>query len=315
MKNKSASGDKEQWVKSWLAIGTVVRIHVVTAEGGKVVDQALEHAMLAVRSVEDACSRFDQDSELWRLMRAQVGTAVPVSPILFQSLRFSVEVAEWTDGRFDPTVGSRLEQLGFTRHYLTGESIQLETEVAPDATFADIELDETNQTVRLHKPMRLDLGAVAKGLAVDLAVRELSAFNFGGFVVDAGGDVYAAGLDGSDAPWSIGIRHPILRNETIMTLTGTNIAVCTSGTYERRSVVEEGAHHILNAQTQRSAQGIISGTAVGPFAMMADALSTAAFLYPPQEALSFLENVGLQGVVITDDLTCATTPGMEGYLK
>jgi len=271
--------------------------------------------MNAVKAVESACSRFDPDSELVRLLHQPVGTAVTVGPILFQSLQFACEVAKWTDGRFDPTIGSRMEELGFHRHYLTGDSVHWQTDVPRSTTFRDIELDPHNQTVRLHRPVRLDLGAVAKGLAVDLAVKELSAYDFTGFVVDAGGDLYAAGADSTGQAWTIGIRHPVERETSIRTLKGQNIAVCTSGTYERRSPLDSQSHHILNAHSQRSAQGFFSMTAVGPFAMMTDAFSTAAFLYPVDEALALLEAVGLDGMLITEDLDIRATPGMEGYLN
>lgn len=305
---------KRNWRKTSLALGTVVRTQVVTTHSDETVQHALTLAMEAMRAVENACSRFDSDSELSRLILAPVGSLVEVSPILFQALHFACEVAEWTDGRFDPTVAARMDELGFTRHYLTGESVNWTMEAASDATFRDIELDEPNRAVRLHRPLRLDLGAVAKGLAVDLAVKELSVFGFDGFVVDAGGDLYVAGRAENAHPWTVEIRHPILREQSILTLKVQDVAVCTSGTYERPSSQEEGAHHILNARTKRSARGFLSGTAIGSFAMMADAFSTAAFLYPSEEALHVLEGVGLEGIMISEDLKVELTPGMERYL-
>ncbi len=151
-------------------------------------------------------------------------------------------------------------------------------------------------------------------MAVDLAARHLREFEFPGSVVDAGGDLYVSGVNAQGEPWDVGIRHPIQRNRTIYTLTVSDAAVCTSGTYERRSPNDANVHHILDAHTQSSAAGLLSGTAVGSFTMMADALSTAAFLYPPNEALSLLEEAGLQGLLITDDMNVTMTEGMERYL-
>ncbi|OFW77952.1 MAG: hypothetical protein A2201_13470 [Alicyclobacillus sp. RIFOXYA1_FULL_53_8] len=309
-----SEGSTRTWLKTSLALGTVVRTQVVGTQSEETVEQAQTQAMAAMRAVEDACSRFDKDSELSRLVLAPVGSLVEVSPILFQALHFACEVAEWTEGRFDPTVAARMDELGFTQHYLTGESVHWAMQAAAEATFRDLELDEANRAVRLHRPLRLDLGAVAKGLAVDLAVKELSAFGFDGFVVDAGGDVYVAGCTENGEPWTVGIRHPVLHEQSILTLKVQDVAVCTSGTYERPSPREEGAHHILNAQTKRSAHGFLSATAIGPFAMMADAFSTAAFLYPPAQALDVLERVGLEGITVSEDLHVELTSGMERYL-
>lgn len=305
-------GNKQK--KSWLALGTVVQIALVTDRGTASINDAFNVALKALRSVEEACSRFAADSELVRLVHAPIGRAVPASAILYQCMKFALEVAKWTEGRFDPTVGARMEQLGFKRHYLTGELITSEIKASEEATFRDIELDEENQAICLHRPLKLDLGAVAKGLAVDLAVRELTAFDFQGFVIDAGGDVYVSGRNEESELWHVGIRDPIHHAENVLMLHLTNAAVCTSGTYERKSPIDAEAHHILNAHSKESARGLLSVTAIGPYAMMADALSTAAFLYPPNEAVSLLEHAVLEGVVITDDLGCQMSSGMEKYM-
>ncbi len=127
--------------KSWLVLGTIVRMQIVSSATDDVVDHAFEQAISAIHAVESACSRFDADSELVSLIQSPIGKPVTVSPILFQSIQFAVEVAKWTDGRFDPTVGARMEALGFNRHYLTGETVDIPVETTPVATFRDIELD------------------------------------------------------------------------------------------------------------------------------------------------------------------------------
>ena len=73
-------------------------------------------------------------------------------------------------------------------------------------TYRDVALDPAGRTITLRRPLLLDLGAVAKGLAIDLAARELSPLN--DFAIDAGGDLCVAGYNAAGQPWSIGIRHP-----------------------------------------------------------------------------------------------------------
>ncbi|QQE77562.1 FAD:protein FMN transferase [Alicyclobacillus sp. SO9] len=283
-------------------------------ESSDIINQAMQQAVGVIHAVEQACSRFDRDSELTRLIESPVGTQVPVSPILFQSVHFACEVAKWTNGVFDPTIAATMEQMGFVHHYLTGEAVWSKKSADEEATFRDIELDETNQTICLHRPLHMDLGAVAKGLAVDLAVTELANYSFPGFVVDAGGDVYAAGTSVDGEPWKVDIRHPVHRETTIRSLLVQDSAVCTSGSYERKSPTDSNSHHIVNAHDKRSADSFLSLTAIGPYTMMTDAFSTAAFLYPPQQALHLLEEVGLEGMMIAQDLQIKVTSGLEGNI-
>ncbi len=92
----------------------------------------------------------------------------------------------------------------------------------------------TSKTILLRRPLTLDLGAVAKGMAVDAAAHELQPFR--DFCIDAGGDIYFGGHSPAGKPWRVGIRHPRRRDGVVDRLEVTDCAVCTSGDYER------GAH-------------------------------------------------------------------------
>ena len=111
-------------------------------------------------------------------------------------------------------------------------------------------LDPHRKTITLLRPLLLDLGAVAKGLAIDMAARELRPFAH--FAINAGGDVYVGGRNAQGAPWSVGIRHPRVPGALFDTLRVSDCAVCTSGDYERRCPAEidaaAGGHHILDPQ-------------------------------------------------------------------
>src|SRR5579872_6147617 len=121
-----------------------------------------------------------------------------------------------------------MAELGFNRHHVTGETIPEGTSAA--ATWRDIEVDDDRQTILLRQPLTLDLAAVVKGLAVDLAAREFAPFR--NFAIDAGGDLYLSGANENGEPWSVGVRHPRYDGELIASLRVTDRAVCTSGDYE-----------------------------------------------------------------------------------
>jgi len=151
----------------------------------------------------------------------------------------------------------------------------------------------------LRRPLTLDLGAVVKGLAVDLAARELQPFR--DFAIDAGGDLYLGGYNERGAPWRVGIRHPRNPGELIGTVDVSDRAVCTSGDYERTS--PDGRHHILDPRTGVPATSVASATVVASGAMLADALATAAFVLGPREGIALLDRLGLDGVIVTPELT------------
>lgn len=301
-----------QWTKSAISMDTLVTIQVVSETASEVeAFESISQAMQVFTDVERITSRFDPNSEVMQLLQ-HIGEPVLVSPVLFQQIQFALTVAEMTDGAFDPTVGQALENAGFNRHYLSGEKIHTGIPDVKTVTYRDIVMDESSGTVCLNQPAIIDLGAVAKGFAVDLAARSFA--DFDGFVVDAGGDVLASGMNPDGANWRIGIRHPKHPKGIWCRLQiSDRLSVCTSGTYERRSPVDESQHHIINPATRKSGDELLSCTVVGPFAMMADALSTAAFVMGPEKGIALLEECGVDGMFITSNLEEHMTHGMKRY--
>ena len=282
------------FVHSVALMGTVVTFQIVgfSSEDSALVTRAVEW----FRHVEQSCNRFDPTSELCRLSQS-IGEAVPVSNILLQSVWFALAVAEETDGAFDPTVGHRMAARGFDKDYRTGARADVDVEASTDATYRDVTVDVENRTITLHRPLLLDLGAVAKGLAIDMAAKELVPFE--NFAIDAGGDLYFAGHNRNDEPWTAGIRHPRNEGAVIETLRISNSALCTSGDYERRT---DAGHHIIDPRTGDASIAVASATVQAPFAMVADGLATAAFVLGPERGIALLEKHGVRGMILTPAL-------------
>lgn len=285
--------------KTKLFMDSVVEIQVVIREtmSTEEAEAKMERAFEAFRKVEQTCSRFSPDSELMNACRI-IDNPIQISPFLFEPLKFALEIAKITDGEFDPAIGKVMEQQGYNRHYLTGEIS--ENPSADSVTFRDIILDEQDRTLFLKKPLVVDLGAVAKGFAIDLAAQELK--DFDGFLVNAGGDLFAGGVDRDGFPWKIGIQHPKKKDKIIHVVELSNEAICTSGSYERRHAKLPGMHHIINPKTGHSPNDWVSCSIIAPFAMMADAFSTAAFLLGHERGTQLIENIGLMGLLITSGL-------------
>jgi thiamine biosynthesis lipoprotein len=296
-------------VHTIVVMDTRVSIRVVGRDDPDAVDGAFEW----FRRIEHACSRFEPESELRRLA-ARPNEPVAVSDILFETTRFALALAEETDGAFDPTVGQRLEQRGFDRSYRTGARVAPVAPVTPVAptddppTYRDVHVDGHERTLTIGKPLLLDLGAVAKGFAIDMAARELrERRDLGNFAIDAGGDLYLAGHNEHGEPWRVGIRHPRDAGATIAELEASNAAVCTSGDYLRPDA--DGGHHLLDPHTGQSARDVISATVTAPLAMVADGLATAAFVLGPERGIALLERHGVDGLLISPTLEQFRTRG------
>jgi len=279
-------------------MGTIVTIQVA----GRIPDQqTVERAFEWFYEIERRCTRFEAQSELMQLSR-RIGTPVPVSAILFEAVQFALAVAEESGGALDPTVGYSMETRGFNKEHRSGQVIQSTVKPNGRVNYKDVRLDPDQRTVTLLKPLVLDLGAVAKGLAIDMAARELRTLR--DFAIDAGGDLYLGGVNPNGSPWSIGIRHPRRDAEWIEALNVTDRAVCTSGDYER-------SDHILDPRTGTPANSVASVTVVAPTAMMADGLATAAFVLGPTDGIQLLNRMGVGGIIFSTTLERFAT----GYIS
>jgi FAD:protein FMN transferase len=283
---------------------TVVSIDIAGHAAPAVEPEAIDRAFGWFFAVESACSRFDPTSELMRLC-ATVGMPVRVSPLLFEAVRFALAVARLSGGAFDPTIGGAMEARGFNRNHRTGRRIASGLPGGSRPNHRDLEVDAPNRTITLHRPLVLDLGAVAKGLAIDLAARELAPA--GNYAIDAGGDLYVSGHNHDGSPWRVGVRHPRQPEAIWCVLQPSNAAICTSGGYARP--IDAAEHHLLDPRSGQSPRDLISATVVAPTAMLADVLSTAVFVLGRERGLQLLNEQGLEGLTLDREMAPGMTAG------
>ena len=167
----------------------------------------------------------------------------------------------------------------------------------------------------LAKGASLDLGAVAKGYAVERVATALATEHaVQSAVVNAGGNVKTVGSKPGGAPWRIGIQHPRQADALLGTLTLTGgRSVATSGEYQRYYEVDGVRyHHIVDPQTGYPARGNISATAVCESAARADYYSTVLFVVPLAEARALVERTDdLEAVILTDGGELYVSPGLR----
>lgn len=149
---------------------------------------------------------------------------------------------------------------------------------------------------------QLDPCGLVKGWAIERACEILERAGYRSYFVDGGGDVQTRGERAPGRPWRVGIRHPVRRDRVVEVLEATDLAVATSGTYEK------GAH-IRDPHTGRAATDLVSLTVVGPDIVAADVYATAAFAMG-HGGLGFIESVpGYEALAIDRDLFSASTSG------
>lgn len=152
----------------------------------------------------------------------------------------------------------------------------------------------------------LDPSGLVKGWAIDRACQLLLGRGRRNFFIDCGGDVIAMGHKHHE-PWRIGIRHPVRLEHIVKRLAVTDMAVCTSGAYER-------GNHIYDPLTHSVPRGLLSFTVVGPNVMVADVLATTGFAMGAELGLRYVSSQpGYSAFAITDDLQGLSTAGFAHY--
>ncbi len=240
-----------------------------------------------IRQVENLLSKYKEDSEVGKLN--QLGK-LKVSPDTLYVLRKAKEFWQLSDGAFDITVGPLIDLWGFTdkKYRLPGrEEIE---KTLNTVGFDKIIFNISDNVVKFKLPgMKIDLGAIAKGYAVDCAVKKLKERGIKNCLINAGGQVYCLGGKFGQ-PWNIAMRAP--RNKDFWDyLKLKDKAVATSGDYEQYFISKQKRYaHIFNPKTgYPSDTGIISVTVIAPDGLTADALSTSIFVLGKDKGLKLAE--------------------------
>ncbi|MGA8015217.1 MAG: FAD:protein FMN transferase [Candidatus Dormiibacterota bacterium] len=154
---------------------------------------------------------------------------------------------------------------------------------------------------------RLDPSGLVKGWSVERAARVLNAAGARNFFIAAGGDVVARGRPAPGRHWRVGVRHPRFAERQAAVLSVADLAVATSGAYER-------GPHITDPRSGGAAVGLLSMTVVGPSLTYADAFATAAFVMGEEGARWVGGLAGYDALVITADHRTVWTPGLDALL-
>ncbi len=256
-------------------------------------------AMAEFDRIESTMSTYIADTEISRVNRFAAAEPVPVSRELFELIGQALKLSETTGGLFDITYDS----VGSLYDYRAGvhpTENDIEQRLGK-IDYRHVLLDDKTTSIRFAVPgVRINLGGIAKGHAVERVVMLLREAGVRHALVNAGGDTRLLG-DRLGRPWIVGIRDPDDEKGLVMRLALEDEAISTSGDYER-FFIEDGVryHHILTPRTGKSPGELRSATVVGPDGTMTDGLSTSVFVAGLRAGLELIESQPDYEAVIVD---------------
>jgi len=289
-----------EWLSRDEAImGTAIRVQLWSDD--KVAGEAaIDAVMEEMHRIDREMSPYKPESELSKINREAADHPVPISAEMFDILSRSIEFSKLSGGAFDITFSSVGYMYDYRRHVKpTDSEIQ---KALPGINYRHLLLDKDKQTIRFARHgVRIDLGGIGKGYAVDNCIAILKKRGITHALVTAGGDSRVLG-DHEGRPWMVGIRDPRRKDNVVAVIPLINSAISTSGDYERFFEVNGVRyHHILNPKTGRSAMGVHSASVIGPDATTTDGLTKPVFILGPEKGLQLIESIpGVDAVIIDD---------------
>lgn len=279
-----------------MVMGTLASITIIETDV-KNAKLAINGVFLEMERVEGIMSHYNESSDVYQLnMNGFVDGGGELIFVVNKSLYYS----QISNGAFDITVQPLLEL--YTTSFAEKGRGPTDEEIITQKSlvnYKNIIIEDDN--IAFDKDgMKITLGAIAKGYAIDRAILELEKHGIENALVNIGGDMKAIGSKNNE-PWQIALQNPRDKNEYITIIPLENQAVATSGDYERYFVENKSAHHIMDPRTGKSATDLISVTVISDNAIDGDALATSVFVLGAERGLDLLRKQNAEGLIITKD--------------
>ncbi|HUS72848.1 MAG TPA: FAD:protein FMN transferase [Sedimentisphaerales bacterium] len=314
-----------------LVMGTFAHLKAVSKDPDKA-KKCVETAFAEIQKVDDLMSDYKSNSEISKVNRDAFKGPVKVSRSTFEVLQKSAEFSRLSEGAFDITIGP-LTKLWRSAAEANSVPTDAELEQARSKVgYEKLYLDANELTVRFAVDgMKLDLGGIAKGYAIDRAIEAMQTGGAIGGMVDVGGDIRCFGLPRQDRDtWRVGLQNPtqieageqnhvVGAGQVLLVLKLENAAVATSGGYRRFVLIEGKKHsHIMDRKTGAGAVGLSSATIISQNAIHADALATAVSVMGAEKGLALIEKTpGTEAILLTPspEYQLIKTTGAEKYIE
>jgi len=290
-------------------MGTIVTIEIIRNNTGS--QAAINSAFDEIKRVEDLMSIYKHDSEISILNRE--GCIKGASPDLVYLIEQSIYYSKLSNGAFDITIQPVLDlwKTKISAGEYPGDKQINNTLIL--VNYSNITVN--NDTIAFNmQGMAITAGGIAKGYAVDKAVSLLNDQGCMNGFVNAGGDGMYFGTKQDGSYWRVGLRNPDNKSESIVILNISDVAVVTSGNYERYFNESARLSHISDPRTGYSCQSLISATVIASSAIQADTLATAVFVLGPEQGMELIESMDqTECLLITSDRDIIRSSGFETY--
>ena len=302
---------RAEWYEREEAImGTRIAVEV-WHEDPAAANAAMDAVIAEMHRIDGLMSHYKPESQLSKVNRDAAKAPVKVDPELSRLISRALEFSAMSGGAFDITYASIGYLYDYREHkHPTDAQIQA---ALPAVNWRHLVVNPEASTVRFLKSgVRIDLGGIAKGHAVDSSIAILRARGIKNATVTAGGDSRMLG-DRRGRPWIVGIRHPDDRTRVIARIPLEDSAISTSGDYERY-FDEDGVryHHIIDPKTGKSPHGVRSVTVIAPTSTFAEGLTKSVFIMGPEQGIALVEaQPDVDAVVVTAEGRVLYSKGLE----
>jgi len=278
-------------------------------------NDAFEHAFREFDRLDALLSVWKDGSDVLRMNAAAGKAPVKVSGDTIEVLAIAHDVSAWTNGKFDITFGALADIWKFDQDQDNTVPTRAQIEARlPLVDFEQVVIDRTAGTAFIRKPgMRVHLGGIGKGYAVDRAVALLKERGLRDFMIQFGGDLYVAGTNGGK-PWALAIADPRGNHNPFATIEMSDGTFSTSGDYER-TFMKDGVryHHIIDPDRGEPARLCRSVTLVTNRAVIADAVAKGVFILGPTDGMALIEKLpDVEGVIVGANNQVLVSSGLKG---
>ena len=288
--------------RAGVAMGSELRLTATTADESAA-RSAFDAVFAEFERLEALMSTWRPGSDVLRINAAAGVQAVPVAADVRDVLRQARQISEWTEGTFDVTFGALTDVWKFDHDQdNTIPSADAIRARLPLIDYRQIDIDDRAGTVFLkRRGMKIHLGGIGKGYAVDHAIGILRQAGLRDFMIQAGGDLYVGGMKDGHR-WRLGINDPRgPQGTSFATIDLTDSTFSTSGDYAR-FFIKDGVryHHILDPATGQPARLCRSVTIAAASPVLADAVAKGVFILGPEKGMALVERIpNLDAVIVT----------------
>jgi thiamine biosynthesis lipoprotein len=298
--------------RSRLLMGTLFSIKVFTSRS-QGLDKAISLAFKEIERIEKLMSEKDPKSQVYKINQLKGKRHLRVSREILGLIKRAKYISKITNGAFDISF-KPLGDLWKKRRIPKREDLEKRLRLVD---YKSIVIDFKGGVISfLKEGMQIGLGGIAKGYAIDRAKKILLSQGYRDFIISGGGDLFVSGTKRGRL-FNIGIKHPRKPKGIFGYIKVSDVAVMTSGDYERFFILNgKRFHHIIDPKTGFPAKGTQSVTIIGPRAETADALGTGIFVLGPTKGMKLIESLSnIEGVIIGKRGKLLVSSGLRQRLK